>query len=703
MYNKDNDIILCERVIGGKRGNKNLIESSLLDSMYLLTDMYTQIVFYYTITNEDSIIHGIEFNKKIIFGIKYLDKDLDTNKRKKVIKINNKKKYFDYIKIQNCIKPVKNFIPNKQIEYRQHICYIQISYMNKEYTIGIEGSPSAPCTNINQNTISVGKSHLSMNLNARLYSDVETYLNGRLDERYYLEIEKVENPCVISGIGLSSTGFFCLQIIEAINGEIDDTCIEQFTYGRSEIGFVESKIDTNTFKTDFSKKVFINTFDFSKTDFFHIGIDRNDDDCEFNKKVREEIQLLNLETKLKLTLEKFIMDYQLIGIEDPEVLSLLTFIFSRIAYISPTEEGLNRYYPMFLSLIDRAIVNRDFTVIHAVKRIHRMLNYLIYKENEDEDIIRVKKTVGIYVPEKKTTLFDIEKPLIVKLNKIWKCFSETANKSQQIHQSQISLNAYQVSLLSGQYYGFSIITILCQICLIGLIGVNFKETKVDKIFPIIEGKIIIPVITIFSCIMAWKQMTNTRDFRNIFPDLKWKYFSSYLDIFSNYLCAIAIVVFNFFLLAFNNSLIDIVLNSIASLFIIELDDTAVFLTSDSLMDLLKQKLINEMFDKFKTIPSIYFNNSLNNTWIYNESNVLLTLNKERYILNETNMELEEKDNYSIYEDNKSKSIEELFETSSFNNSFNKIFDKLSFNEDIVSKDIVIQEINIKLANRESFI
>jgi hypothetical protein len=684
MSNRYKDIILCERVIGGKRGNKNLIESSLLDSMYLLTDMYSRLVFYYTITNEDSIIQGVEFNKKIIFGIKYNDNELDTKKCKKIIKIDGKNKYFDYIKIQNCIKPVTNSIPNRETEYRQYICYIQISYMNKEYTIGVEGSPGAPCTIQNNN------------------------LNGIIDERYYLETEKIEKPCVISGVGLCNTGFFCLQIIESLNGIIDESCIEQFTYGRSEIGFIESKIDTNTFKTDFSKKVFINTFDFSKTDFFHIDIDSNENDCDFNKKVRAEIQILNLETKLKLTLEKFIMDYQLIGIDDPEVLSLLTFIFSRIAYISPTEEGLNRYYPMFLSLIDRAIVNRDFTVIHAVKRIHRMLNYLIYKENEDEDIIRIKKTVGIYVPEKKTTLFNIEKPLLVKLNKIWKCFSETANKSQQIHQSQISLNAYQISLLSGQYYGFSIITFLCQICLIGLIGVNFKETNVNKIFPIIEGKIIIPVITIFSCIMAWKQMTNTRDFRNIFPDLKWKYLSGYLDIFSNYICAIAIVIFNFFLLAFNASLIDIVLNSIAALFIIELDDTAVFLTSDSLMDLLKQKLINEMFDRFKKIPSIYFNSNLNNTWKYNDSNILLELNRERYLLNEDNMEIEENENYSIYEDNESKSskqIEEIFETSSFNNFFdtNKIKDILIFKEDISTKDAVIEEINTKLASRESFV
>jgi hypothetical protein len=60
--------------------------------------------------------------------------------------------------------------------------------------------------------------------------------------------------------------------------------------------------------------------------------------------------------------------------------------------------------------------------------------------------------------------------------------------------------------------------------------------------------------------------------------------------------------------------IDIVLNSIASLFIIELDDSAVFLSSDSLEDLFKQKLIEELWEDFRNIPKIYFNTSQNTTW-----------------------------------------------------------------------------------------
>ena len=109
-----------------------------------------------------------------------------------------------------------------------------------------------------------------------------------------------------------------------------------------------------------------------------------------------------------------------------------------------------------------------------------------------------------------------------------------------------------------------------------------------------------------------------------------------------------IVIFNFFLLSFNTSLIDIVLNSIASLFIIELDDIAVFLSNDSLMDLIKQNLINKMFYKFSNINVIYFNNTQNHydTWVYHNS-PLLKLNAKHYELDKNTMEIIKKENVPV--------------------------------------------------------
>jgi hypothetical protein len=40
--------ILTEYVIGGKRGSNILTPNSVVNSMYLLTDMYNSVKFYYT-------------------------------------------------------------------------------------------------------------------------------------------------------------------------------------------------------------------------------------------------------------------------------------------------------------------------------------------------------------------------------------------------------------------------------------------------------------------------------------------------------------------------------------------------------------------------------------------------------------------------------------------------------------------------------
>ena len=217
---KDKETILCEFVVGGKRGHKKLSEVSIIESLYLLTDMYSHLTFYYTKINNSSKIEGIEFNNKIIFGIKF---NVDSTHFIQKIKL-GKQAYFDSFKLQNRIMPDIATDKNNNILCKQYISFIEITYKDKIYKIGCEGQ------------------QCSLNNND-----------------YYLETEKILKPCVISGVGLSSSGLFCLQMIQAHTGIIDDKAITHFSYGRRDIGFVESKIDTNTFKTDFAKKIFIDT------------------------------------------------------------------------------------------------------------------------------------------------------------------------------------------------------------------------------------------------------------------------------------------------------------------------------------------------------------------------------------------------------------------------------------------------------------
>ena len=571
--------ILTEYVIGGKRGSNILTPNSVVNSMYLLTDMYNSVKFYYTEYHINTYsyinVNGIEFDGNIIFG----------SKSDKYLKINIDREYpiFDSMQVQNILVPT---FGEGSWSYWQSISYINIVYKGVEYKIG----------NLENTSINIEKMD-----NSNTY---KSYI-------YWSKPDEVKNQCAISGVGLSNCGLFCLQIIEAIKGKFDSDAISTFTYSRGDIGFIEAKIDDRTFKDSKQKSVLKSVFDECERNFYNLQVNFGDN-IELQKSIKE----LFMETKVKLKLETFIMDYDLIGFENADTLLLLLNVYTRLRGWTGSDDVLYTYYPLFLSLLDKAIIDRDFQVIHSVNRLHRMLNRIIY--NKDDKLYNILHKNDLYLKvNKKTTLLHGEenKALIIKLNKIWRCFVNTMEKCQMIHQSQISLNAYQVALLSNNlnHKIYAIITILCQISLIILIGINFASSKVDTMFPLIEGKIIIPVIFIFTCMIAYKQYTNTIDFRSIFTDIAYKPMAI-LDYFSNVICTVVIVIFNFFLLSFNNSVIDIVLNSIASLFIIELDDSAVFLSSDSLEDLFKQKLIEELWEDFRNIPKIYFNTSQNTTW-----------------------------------------------------------------------------------------
>ena len=571
--------ILTEYVIGGKRGSNILTPNSVVNSMYLLTDMYNSVKFYYTEYHINTCsyisVNGIEFDGNIIFGSK-TDKYLKIN-------IDKENPIFDSMQVQNILVPT---FGNGSWSYWQSISYINIVYKGVEYKIG----------NLENTSINIEKEVINN----------KSYI-------YWAKPDEVKNQCAISGVGLSNDGLFCLQIIEAIKGNFDLDAISTFTYNRGDIGFIEAKIDDRTFKDSKQKGVLKTVFDSCERNFYNLQVNFGDN-IELQKSIKE----LFMETKVKLKLETFIMDYDLIGFENAETLLLLLNVYTRLRGWTGSDDVLYTYYPLFLSLLDKAIIDRNFQVIHSVNRLHRMLNRIIY--NKDDKLYNIIHKNDFYLRvNRKTTLLHGEenKALIIKLNKIWRCFVNTMEKCQIIHQSQISLNAYQVALLSNNvnHKLYAIITILCQISLIILIGINFASLQVETMFPLIEGKIIIPVIFIFTCMIAYKQYTNTIDFRSIFTDIAYKPMAI-LDYFSNVVCTVIIVIFNFFLLSFNNSVIDIVLNSIASLFIIELDDSAVFLSSDSLEDLFKQKLIEELWDNFRNIPKIYFNNSQNTTWKY---------------------------------------------------------------------------------------
>lgn len=394
--------------------------------------------------------------------------------------------------------------------------------------------------------------------------DGENYIIGKKEDKsckYLNKIITIDDKIVISAIGINYHGLHCFQIIRLINEKITD-----IFYENNKLTLYESRPEQYSLDNNYEKQIIQKLF---KPDTYD-----------------------------KILINTLIMDFYFIALEDIDAFSLYIHILYRISSWTPNYDVINIVLPKIIVLIDRVIVNRDFKVINAISRINRYLNYMI--DNYDNHY----------------EYYSYDKGILIKLHQIWKCITKIVLKCKKIHHSQLNLNCYHIALLSNKRINgsYACITALSQISLIILLGLSVKDGYSEEIFPLLESQIVIPIIFIFTMIVSYKQLSNTINFRNIFDDSKYTFYAL-LDFFVNNVCLILIVIFNFLLLAYQDSIINIVLNSIASLFIIELDDYIVFLTDDSLNDLLINRLTNDLNKEFKHIPSVYWSK---NTWLYND-------------------------------------------------------------------------------------
>ena len=395
--------------------------------------------------------------------------------------------------------------------------------------------------------------------------DDDNYIIGKKEEnecKYLNKIITIDDNIVISAIGINYYGLHCFQIIRLINDKVID-----IFYEHNKLTLYESKPEQYNLDNDYEKQIIQKLFR-SETNYD------------------------------KISINTLIMSFYFIALEEIDAFSLYIHILYRISSWTPNYDVINIVLPNIILLIDRVIVNRDFKVINAISRIDRYLNYII--DNYDNHY----------------EYHSYDKGILIKLHQIWKCITKIILRCKKIHHSQLNLNCYHIALLSNKRMNgsYACITALCQISLIILLGLSVKNGYSEEIFPLLESQIVIPIIFIFTSIVSYKQLSNTINFRNIFNDSKYTFYAL-LDFFVNNICLILIVFFNFLLLAYQDSVINVVLNSIASLFIIELDDYIVFLTDDSLNDLLINRMTHDLNKEFKLIPSVYWSK---NTWLYND-------------------------------------------------------------------------------------
>lgn len=125
-----------------------------------------------------------------------------------------------------------------------------------------------------------------------------------------------------------------------------------------------------------------------------------------------------------------------------------------------------------------------------------------------------------------------------------------------------------------------------------------------------ESKIVTPIISIFSAMLVWKQMSNMVAIRKAYPEMARNVMGLF-EVIVNGLLGLGILAIQIILLTRQETRLDYVLNSIATIFILELDDSVVFLDDDGISDLHRRILMEDFQKRIKNIDNNFFKH---NNW-----------------------------------------------------------------------------------------
>lgn len=661
-YNSQQKIDLScnEHIIG------NNIPADILDN-YQLTDDNIDILYNLFIIRPNKLrfmIGNYKYNKSILSIPKllYIMDDTDIQKNPDIIKDIDEcknididftnKYYFDYIHIQQSLVPIHtikkvcsfnrfNYLPvidesnhisttldhsldsNEKNDFEYHsiesdeLDTPQYSKKNDFFSYNdsfiSETQVNISCDNeenINPSYDEDTKNkkyclftnYLSIRSNGKVYTFGNIYNNENKPDNYIiLEKEEVNHPCIITGYSINSINITSLQIVDFDNYE--DYNINN--YINNSLFYYK-----NYKKLEYNENIFLNN-DYSK----HSYLTDSNKILELKKKFTDN----------PINRNKYIM------IENIKIINFINKLFEKgcISYYCSEDFNNNKDVNINIDLItiislgskdiSEIIINifeKKYYFVHSFLRIKRHFNYLLYNFNKEEHVDKYRDYYELKV---------IHDYINILVNII-----EITN---EISRSNIELNCYQIAYLSNKLSDklSSTITFIFQIYLTVLLSMSFFNNKVyyDGVifYELLESRITIPIIFLYNLNKICKQIYNTKKFLKCYThnilyninDQMWlsrkgakiKYtinFSKLLMLFFDIIVNIFISVFNLilniYLIGYSNTLIEIVLNSIATLFIIELDDNILYITEYS-KDYLKYDYLSNIH-KFDIIT--YNNN-----------------------------------------------------------------------------------------------
>jgi len=485
--------MLQEYVIGMQPSEVTLTPNSNLLELILVTERTHKIVLSGCKIDGDDVLAGIEIDGGAI-DLRVREK---SNAKTSEKSITLKTPFVDSIVLQQTLYSASD----QPHLYWRRITYIKIETGGEMVEIGEE----------RDTTDSVAGSHL------------------------ILTVERVDDPCMISGVGFHNGDIVCLQIIAAPGMKADYISEHMYAHGKSKVGL---------------------------------------------------IALTNNETL------KMVEHNHFVGLEDFDRtydVIMKFYCFMRDWYSS--RASVNRMYAAFYDLIDTSISEQDTKIIFSVLRLERNLRWRINTEY------------------KSSHAFDSDPFRRLKLHQVMQCLASTMESCQRTLVGKPSLNCYAVAYLSGELSNYLVATVvlIVQISLTFLLFQSIRDNESGtENFAMKESYLITPIIAVFSTMLVYKQISNIFDLRKAYPEMHKTSMGLY-DIIANGFLGLAILIIQIAIIVKQTSRLDFVLNAIATLFILELDDNAVFIGDDGKTDLNRQILLKEFDDRIKKIDEKYFN------------------------------------------------------------------------------------------------
>lgn len=271
--------------------------------------------------------------------------------------------------------------------------------------------------------------------------------------------------------------------------------------------------------------------------------------------------------------------FKFIAVEDSSVLETFQELVS-LTTEWEVEDATSSMLPQFLTLLSDSIDNPN--VLHSILR----LSHLMAGGVENFNFFTSKDK-----PLQEEVAFS-------NMFAVWGSLTKTIVLVKTISDNKPKPNLFECAMLRDDI-GFKLLA-----CLVGLsqiaLGVCLVVYSWDDLssFWKFEPAIAMSFVSSFLVVLSVKnQLADCLTFRATFPEVCKKLVNwplAIMDILVNIVFASAVVVLTFVLIGGADELLDIVLNSVAAVFIISLDDDVNPLDEDDVKDLIKDYLITDL-------------------------------------------------------------------------------------------------------------